>query len=107
MIIGYARTSTAEQVSGFESQLKELQKAGCEKIYHEQVSSIAIRKQLESAIEFVREGDVFVVTKIDRLARSINDLMSIINKKAWRKRESDFEFSILELIPEHQRVNLC
>lgn len=78
MIIGYARTSTAEQVSGFESQLKELQKAGCEKIYHEQVSSIAIRKQLESAIEFVREGDVFVVTKIDRLARSINDLMSII-----------------------------
>lgn len=78
MIIGYARTSTVEQISGFESQIKELQKAGCEKIFREQVSSIAIRTQLELALEFVREGDVFVVTKIDRLARSISDLMAII-----------------------------
>lgn len=78
MIIGYARTSTIEQVSGFESQIKELQKAGCEKIFREQVSSIAIRTQLESALEFVREEDIFVVTKIDRLARSISDLMTII-----------------------------
>ncbi|MFI5343762.1 MAG: recombinase family protein [Chlamydiales bacterium] len=78
MIIGYARTSTVEQISGFESQIKELQKAGCEKIFREQVSSIAIRIQLESALEFVREGDIFVVTKIDRLARSISDLMAII-----------------------------
>lgn len=68
MIIGYARTSTVEQISGFESQIKELQKAGCKKIFREQVSSIAIRIQLESALEFVREGDIFVVTKIDRLA---------------------------------------
>ncbi len=80
MIIGYARTSTAEQVSGFESQIKELQRAGCEKIFREQVSSIATRIQLESVLEFSREGDVFVVTKIDRLARSISDLMAIINK---------------------------
>ena len=78
MIIGYARTSTVEQVSGFESQIKELQKADCEKIFREQISSIAILKQLELALEFVREGDVFVVTKIDRLARSISDLMTII-----------------------------
>ncbi len=85
MIIGYARTSTIEQVSGFESQIMELQNAGCEKIFREQVSSIAIRIQLESAIEFVREGDVFVVTKIDRLARSISDLMAII-KSLEKKR---------------------
>ncbi len=85
MIIGYARTSTIEQVSGFESQIKELQKAGCEKIFREQVSSIAIRTQLESALEFVREGDVFVVTRIDRLARSISDLMTII--KSLEKKE--------------------
>ena len=78
MIIGYARTSTAEQVSGFESQIKELQKAGCEKIFREQASSIAIRTQLELALEFLRDGDVFVITKIDRLARSISDLMTII-----------------------------
>jgi DNA invertase Pin-like site-specific DNA recombinase len=43
MIVGYARTSTVEQISGFESQIKELQKAGCEKVFREQVSSIAIR----------------------------------------------------------------
>ncbi len=78
MIIGYAKTSTVEEVSGFESQIKELQKAGCEKIFHEQVSSIGIRTQLELALEFLREGDIFVVTKIDRLARSISDLMAII-----------------------------
>jgi DNA invertase Pin-like site-specific DNA recombinase len=78
MIVGYARTSTVEQISGFESQIKELQKAGCEKVFREQVSSIAIRTQLELALEFVREGDIFVVTKIDRLARSISDLMAII-----------------------------
>jgi DNA invertase Pin-like site-specific DNA recombinase len=78
MIVGYARTSTTEQAAGFESQIKELQNAGCEKIFSEQVSSIANRIKLDSALEFVREGDVFVVTKIDRLARSISDLMTII-----------------------------
>lgn len=85
MIIGYARTSTIEQISGFESQIMELQNAGCEKIFREQVSSIAIRTQLESALEFVRDGDVFVVTKIDRLARSISDLMAIIKSLEKKK----------------------
>jgi DNA invertase Pin-like site-specific DNA recombinase len=78
MIIGYARTSTADQLAGFEAQITELHKIGCEKVFQEQVSSIGNRVQLEAALEFVREGDVFVVTKLDRLARSVRELMTII-----------------------------
>jgi DNA invertase Pin-like site-specific DNA recombinase len=85
MNVGYARTSTADQIAGFEVQLRELQAAGCEKIFQEQVSSIATRTQLQAAIEFVREGDVFVVTKIDRLARSVSDLLTIIEKLEQKK----------------------
>lgn len=79
MIIGYARTSTVHQVTGFEAQGKELRAAGCEKIFQEQVSSRSNRPQLQAALEFVREGDAFVVTRLDRLARSVADLMLIID----------------------------
>jgi DNA invertase Pin-like site-specific DNA recombinase len=78
MIVGYARTSTIEQTAGFEAQLRELALAGCERIFQEQVSSVAERKQLHAAMEYVRENDIFVVTKLDRLARSVADLMTII-----------------------------
>lgn len=78
MIIGYARTSTVDQIAGFEAQLRELEAAQCKKIFQEQVSSVAIRSQLEAALEFAREGDVLVATKLDRLARSVADLMGII-----------------------------
>lgn len=78
MIVGYARTSTIEQVAGLEAQLKALEAAQCEKIFREQVSSVARRAQLQAALEFVREGDVLVATKLDRLARSVADLMAII-----------------------------
>jgi DNA invertase Pin-like site-specific DNA recombinase len=66
MIVGYARTSTVEQIAGFESQLLELKKAGCEKVYQEQVSSVGNRVQLDAAMEFVRERDTLMVTKFDR-----------------------------------------
>ena len=78
MTIGYARTSTIEQIAGLEAQMRELQSVGCTKIFHEQVSSVATREQLEAALEFSRESDVMVVTKLDRLARSVADLMTII-----------------------------
>lgn len=78
MIVGYARTSTIEQTAGFEAQLRELALAGSEKIFQEQVSSVADRKQLHAAMDYVRENDIFVVTKLDRLARSVADLMTII-----------------------------
>lgn len=78
MKIGYARTSTAEQVAGLEAQERELLAAGCEKTFVEQISSVAkARPQLEAAIEFARDGDEFVVTKLDRAARSVRDLIEI------------------------------
>ena len=78
MLIGYARTSRIEQVAGLEAQLRDLKAHGCEKVFSEQVSSINSRRsELERVIEFVREGDVFVVTRLDRLARSVADLIQI------------------------------
>jgi DNA invertase Pin-like site-specific DNA recombinase len=81
MLIGYARTSTSEQKAGLDAQLAELQAAGCKKLFVEQVSSVQRRKELEKALEYIRdgdEGDTLVVTKLDRLARSIPDLVRII-----------------------------
>ena len=76
--IGYARTSTTEQKAGIEDQVNELSATGCDKIYREHISGTSkSRPQLNSALEFCREGDVFVVTKPDRLARSVGHLMEI------------------------------
>jgi DNA invertase Pin-like site-specific DNA recombinase len=80
MIIGYGRTSTIEQVAGLEAQITDLKAAGAEKLFRENVSSVAPRKQLEAAIEFAREGDTLVVTKIDRLARSVRHLCEITDR---------------------------
>ena len=80
MKVGYARTSTTEQAAGFETQLAELTSAGCEKVFKEQVSSVAPRAQLGAALEFIREGDVLAVTKLDRLARSTQDLLGIADR---------------------------
>lgn len=78
MQIGYARTSTLEQTAGFEAQKRDLEAAGCEKVFAEQVASVAQREQLEAAIDYLRDGDSLVVTKLDRLARSMRDLLDIV-----------------------------
>ena len=76
--IGYARTSTVEQGASFEAQQAQLKAAGCEKVFCGQVSAVAPeREELESALEYAREGDVLVVTKLDRLARSVPHLCEI------------------------------
>ena len=82
MLVGYARTSTIDQKAGFEAQSAELQTAGCEKVFEEQVSSVDIeaRTQLAAAMDFIREGDTLVVTKLDRLARSVSHLMQILDE---------------------------
>ena len=77
MKIGYARTSTIEQKAGIDAQVRDLKAAGCEKLFKEQVSSIGKRPQLERALEFVREDDTLIVTKLDRLARSVAHLVEI------------------------------
>src|SRR5579863_1144677 len=85
MIVGYARTSSAAQVAGLEAQVRELRQAGAERIFSEQVSSVAQRDQLEQALGFCREGDSFCVTKLDRLARSVGDLLEIVNRLEAKK----------------------
>ncbi|MDX2485264.1 MAG: recombinase family protein [Pseudodonghicola sp.] len=80
MLIGYARTSTLDQKAGIEAQVRELYTVGCEKVLEEQVSSVdvAARQKLADALGHLREGDVLVVTKLDRLARSMPHLMEIV-----------------------------
>ena len=85
MRVGYARTSTLEQIAGLEAQRASLTASGCEKVYSEQVSSVAVRRQLQAAMEFVREGDQLVVTKLDRLARSVVHLGKIVEELEQRK----------------------
>lgn len=77
-IVGYARTSTLEQVAGFEAQLRELTAAGCTKLFQEQVSSVAKRQQLEACLDYLREGDTLIVTKLDRLARNVAHLGELV-----------------------------
>ena len=80
-IVGYARTSTIDQVAGLDAQLRDLKSAGCERVFQEQVSSVDIKRtELERALDYVREGDVLVVTKLDRLARSMANLVDITSK---------------------------
>src|SRR5580700_4366288 len=77
MLVGYARTSTADQKAGLAAQERDLQAAGAEKMFAEQVSSVAQRGGLKACLEFMRERDALAVTKSDRLARSTADLLSI------------------------------
>ena len=77
MIIGYARTSTSDQTAGLGAQERDLKAAGAEKLYAEQTSSVGQRHVLQACLDFVREGDVLMVTKPDRLARSTAELLTI------------------------------
>jgi DNA invertase Pin-like site-specific DNA recombinase len=77
MQIGYARSSTVDQEAGYRAQIKALTDSGCEKVFSERVSSVAQRDELERALDYAREGDVLVITKLDRLARSVAHLVAI------------------------------
>lgn len=80
MLVGYARTSTLDQVAGLAGQQRDLSAAGCERVFVEQVSSVdtAQRSALADALAFCRAGDTLVVTRLDRLARSVAHLMDIV-----------------------------
>lgn len=85
VVIGYARTSTLDQNAGLDDQVAELKAAGCTRIFSEQVSSVdSARPQLQAALQFLREGDVFVCTKPDRLARSTVELLRIVEDLTQR-----------------------
>ena len=80
MLIGYARTSTTDQAAGFAAQLVELNAYGCGRTYQEQVSAVASRHELETAIDMLREGDKLVVTKLDRLARNVMHMGELLQQ---------------------------
>src|SRR5689334_12752867 len=77
MIIGYARTSTTDQKAGLDAQVRDLRASGAEKVFAEQVSSMAKRPAQTACLEFLREGDALMVAKPDRLARSTAELLGI------------------------------
>lgn len=80
-IVGYARTSTTDQIAGLEAQVRDLQAEGCTKVFSEQVSATQNeRPQLKAMLDYVREGDTVIVTRPDRLARSTADLLSITKR---------------------------
>jgi len=80
MLVGYARVSSVGQ--SLDVQLEALSAAGCEKVFAEKRTGTTTsgRSELADALSFVREGDTLVVTRLDRLARSANDLHSIVKQ---------------------------
>jgi DNA invertase Pin-like site-specific DNA recombinase len=85
--IGYARVSADGQTKSTEAQIKQLKAAGCELIYQENESGgKRERKELNKALEHIRRGDVFIVTKLDRLSRSLIGLLGILKEDRFRRR---------------------
>ena len=77
MLIGYARVSTDDQ--NLDLQRDALQQAGCKKIYEDHISGARIaRPGLQQALEIARAGDILVVWRLDRLGRSLKELIKIV-----------------------------
>jgi len=87
--IGYARTSTVEQIAGIEKQVVDLKAHGCEMIFQEHASSVDDqRTQLDQAIATLESDDTLVVTTMSRLCRRTSDLAEI--QKSWRQEGQDW-----------------
>ena len=78
MKIGYARVSTKDQ--NLQLQLDALNAIGCDKIFTDKTSAVKQRKGFDEALGYLREGDTLVVWKLDRLCRSLTDLIDISRK---------------------------
>ena len=79
MLIGYARVSTMEQ--NLNLQTDALRRVGCEKIFTDQVSgSVKNRPKLDQALDFIRSGDTLVVWRLDRLGRSLRNLIELVTE---------------------------
>nr|WP_066593805.1 recombinase family protein [Sphingomonas pruni] len=85
MLVGYGRVSSERQ--SLDIQHEALAQAGCEKVFSEKMSgrSTNEREQLAMALDFVRDGDTLVCTRLDRLARSVGDLHRIIERLTEKK----------------------
>ncbi len=83
MIVGYARVSTTNQ--NLDVQLDELNSHGCERIFTDKATGTnTSRKGLTEIMEFVRDGDTLVVTRLDRFARSLTDLYALLERLTAR-----------------------
>ncbi|WP_417284444.1 recombinase family protein [Comamonas sp.] len=78
MLVGYARVSTKDQETYL--QQDALKNAGVEKIYQEKASAVSSRPELQACLASLSEGDVLVVYKMDRVARSLKDLLAILDR---------------------------
>lgn len=78
MKIGYARVSTKDQ--NLQLQLDALNAIGCDKIFTDKTSAVKQRKGFDEALGYLREGDTLVIWKLDRLCRSLTDLIDISSK---------------------------
>jgi DNA invertase Pin-like site-specific DNA recombinase len=86
MIYGYARASTTDQENSIKTQTEALKAAGCTVVRSEMVSGASRegRRELQTLMEFLRDGDVLIVTKLDRLARSTVDMLNIVGELGER-----------------------
>ena len=84
MNYGYARTSTFDQQYGLEDQIAQLTKAGCDRVYSEQVSAtdMEARTEWKALMQGLKAGDVVTIAKIDRAARNIADMVNITKELA-------------------------
>jgi DNA invertase Pin-like site-specific DNA recombinase len=79
MLIGYARVSTKEQET--HAQIDALKKAGCTRIFHEKRSGGSLnRPELQKLLRSLRPGSTVIVYKLDRIARSLKDLLSLVEQ---------------------------
>ena len=80
MKVGYARVSSADQDLAI--QIEALKEYGCDKIYQEKRSGTTTlgREQLQECLDFVRDGDELVITRIDRICRNVLDLEIIVKE---------------------------
>lgn len=78
MLVGYARVSTKEQDTAL--QRDALRRARVRVVHEEKVSAVAVRPALDALLKALRPGDVLVVYKVDRLARSLSDLLGILRR---------------------------
>ena len=91
MKVGYARVSSSGQ--NLQSQIEALELVGCDKIFQEKKSATNTnRKELNDALDFVRSGDTFIVTRLDRCSRSVKDLHTIIDTLS----DKDVDFKCTE-----------
>jgi len=91
-VVGYARVSTHDQ--RLEAQIDQLQSAGVEKLFQEKASGVdADRQELARMLEYVRDGDTVICSKLDRIARSTQHLLEIVH----RLKEKGVDFHVLNI----------